>query len=817
MSQTSHPSLSPEVFAALNRLRGQIRRYVFWEGLALVAVLAGVLFWGSFLLDWAYFGISRLELPRWLRAGFLVGGVGLLAAGGVSLLAFRTLRIIRGRALALLLERRFPELGDGLITAVEASEGEWTSQGTIADAMLARTIADAGRTVQRLNLETVFNPRPLRRTAIAAVGLIVSVLGLAVVDSAAMERWIDGYWRLQPVYWPRQTELIVRVVSQPGDRLREFTEGRYRHPRGGDLLLQIETAPGKQQPPRVRLDYRLRGGSWKRTYLATSGNQPFVQSFPALLDSLEFWVSGGDYAAPAPWRVDVVDPPQLDGIELAVLYPEYTGLNRRSDAGPVERTRLPFQGAQMTLPLGSDVQFVGVSNKPLSLVRVEATAGSERLEWTLQRDPETQQATASLLVRAHDDLPQRSASFSAEQAAACLATDGRSFTLPLVLRKTGDVELRDVLSLAQEQGPALPSVIPWPADTVLRIQLEDVDGIGSPEPLRLTLNSQPDQAPVVEVELKGISPSITRQARIPVAGLVRDEYGVVRSRFEYLIDAETAWRPQEFAVPPTGVVREFELARSPSEAYERFDVLPLDLSLKQRLALTVYAADGDTLYGPNEHRSQKFVFTIVSVEELQSLLYAKELNLRNRFEQILQELKDLQKDLELHRQRGETLEATQGDERRQTEAALSACAERSLLSVRKNAAEMVSVEQAFGEIREELVNNAAQTPQNMARLETKILAPLKAVNAEGFPAVDASLGLFSLANQKGRNPVPAIVRSEEDVAALVKSLEQVLLDIRELETFQELLELYKGIIDLQNEVMEDTKTQRKEKALRALE
>ncbi|OYW23989.1 MAG: hypothetical protein B7Z55_02965, partial [Planctomycetales bacterium 12-60-4] len=237
----------------------------------------------------------------------------------------------------------------------------------------------------------------------------------------------------------------------------------------------------------------------------------------------------------------------------------------------------------------------------------------------------------------------------------------------------------------------------------------------------------------------------------------------------------------------------------------------------QRLALTVYAADGDTLYGPNEHRSQKFVFTLVSIEELQSLLYAKELNLRRRFEQIHTELKDLQQDLNLHRQRGEALATVTGEERRQAEAAITACAERSLLNVRKNAAEMLSIEVAFGEIRDELVNNAAQTPQNMARLESKILAPLKVVNSEGFPAVDVSLGLFSLANQKGQNPVAAIVRSEEDVARLIKSLEQVLLDIRELETFQELLELYKTIIDLQNEVMEDTKTQRKEKALRALE
>lgn len=821
MSSAALRSLSPEVLTKLTDLRRQIRKYVFWEGLALVVTLAGLLFWGSFLVDTTYFRLSRLELPQSLRAAFLIGSLAALAGGLVSLLVFRTLRGMRSRALALLLERRFPQLGDGLITAVEATEGGWQPSSDIEKAMLQRTIADASRSVQRLNVSEVFDPGPLRRAAIAAVMLVVSILGLAVVDSSAMERWIDGYWRLRDAYWPRETALKVRVLTQPGDQLRDFVDGRYRHPRGGDLQIVIESAEGKQVPDRIRVDYRIRNGSWKRSYLTASADQPFQMGFPGLLDDLEFWVTGGDFATASPWRVAVVDAPRVDQMTLGVLYPAYTGLNAVGPTGVAERSELPLLGSQVTLPLGSDVQLRAAANKALNGVRIEIDANGERFEWQLRREPESAAAgrvvQATLTVRAREEFPQRTATWSPDMAAPLMSDDGQSFLLPFVMQRDGAQTLREFIEAAAS-GPGIESVpIPWPADAVLRMHFEDTDGIVSPDPLRLTINAQVDAPPVVEVELKGISPLITRQARIPVVGWIRDEYGVSSARFEYQIDNATEWKPQQFAAPPAGATREFELSRSASERYERFDVLPLDLSVKQRLSLTVWSADGDNLYGPNDARSQKFVFTVVPVEELLSLLYEREINLRKRFEQLLSELKELQKDLDLHRQRAEQVPNETGTMREQTLASLSACAERSLTQVRKSAAEMLAIQQAFSDIRDELVNNSAETPQNMDRLETKILRPISRANEESFPAVDASLGLFSLANRQQRSPLPAIRESEQELEILVKALERVLLEMRKLETFHEALELLKAIIGSQDELMEETRTQRKARALRALE
>lgn len=140
--------------------------------------------------------------------------------GAFTWIGLRLFRSFRTKALALVLERRFPELDDRLVTAVEAAEGLAETDSPVTAAMLQKTLTDVAQVTKRLDLGSVFDSQPLRRAAMIAVGLVCSVLGLSVVDSAAMERWVAGYLELREAYWPRETELAVKVVVQPGDQLR---------------------------------------------------------------------------------------------------------------------------------------------------------------------------------------------------------------------------------------------------------------------------------------------------------------------------------------------------------------------------------------------------------------------------------------------------------------------------------------------------------------------------------------------------------------------------------------------------------------------
>jgi hypothetical protein len=368
---------------------------------------------------------------------------------------------------------------------------------------------------------------------------------------------------------------------------------------------------------------------------------------------------------------------------------------------------------------------------------------------------------------------------------------------------------------AQNAGPGAPlSLNP---DTLVRIYLEDEDEVMTGEPARLTVAGIPDEPPVVETELLGVGSAITRQAVVPIAGKIRDDYGIVKARFDYRIDAVEDWQARAFAQPPRDYPREFQLGPGGSRSVEKFEVLPLDLKDGQKLVLTVYAEDGDNLNGPHSGRGERFTFQIVSADELLSILYAKELNLRKRFEQIIKEVQDTQQDLVLHRSRvAEALKLQQAagaspkkDEMlRQIEeirTAVAVAAERSLHQVRKNASETAAVESSFREILEELVNNAVHTRQMVDRIKELIIDPLVAIIESDFPRVDQSIGSFKVAHEKGSDPTPQIDASLEALAAMLARMQAILSEMQDLVDFHSAVDRLKTIIEDEQNLSDETK------------
>ncbi len=840
-------SLPTEAIDVLNRLKSRIRQYVLFEGLALVVVLLGALFWGSFLVDWCYFQLSRLELPRWFRATFLVLGIGALAFGLVAWVALRLLRSLRSKALALVLERRFPELDDRLITAVEAADGVEPDSSPITTAMLRQTIADAARAASSLDLSGVFDKRPIRRAVLIASVLVASILGLAVTNSAAMERWIAGYLNLRDGYWPRETELIVRVVTQPGDRIREFVDGRFKHAKGTDLTIQVDVREGKKTPTQVRLDARLANGRGTiRVFLTRVGDEPFRHTLPGLLDDADLWVTGGDFTNPTAYRVQVVQPPDIQHIALHCLFPEYTGLNQRK-GGEVVRTRQQVDGAQISLPLATDFVLDIAANKSLQHLRMEGDAGLER--WEIELHSAGKSNSAVIRLKSHDGKPEIVVPLPDKVAEAAWSSQNDVIALPFILSPDGAARLPKVVRDAAESKTPLVFPLPLPPDSAIRIILEDADGISGIAPTRFTINGIVDQPPVVTTQLRGIGSSITRKARIPVAGTLQDDYGVVASRFEYRVDDSQTWLPRSFQSPPTGNRREFELSRTEAEKFERFDVLPLDLSIGKRLSLTVSATDGCTVTdirpvatpvaskpaaegeetkpeptGPaHQALGMKYVFTIISEEELLSNLYAREINIRKRFEQIITELKQSRDEIKVQRTKAdEAAKLKKGGTGPDAELlvainqGLAACADRTLHTIRKNAVETSGVESSFVDIREELVNNAADTPLMLERLDDRIIAPLRKVNQGGYPTTDAALGLFKLALEKNTDPTGPMDSAADALDSMIKTMEQILSEMRELAKFHEVVEQLKSNIKAQQDLLEETKRKRKENAIKGL-
>jgi hypothetical protein len=800
-----------EVLELLRQLRGRIRRYVALEGTALALVIVGLAFWFSLAADYS------LELPVAARRFALALTLGAAAFSLVWFILLRVVRTFRYRALALVLERRFPQLNDRLITAVELSESADEAPPLTA-AMLRRTASEAAESTRRLSLGEVFNRGPLLKATLGAAALVVSIGVFGFASAEVFQTWFRRNLLLSDEYYRRQTDFSVVVLADPGERVVEFQRGVYKHPRGADLTLLATVPEGKIVPEQVQLSYRniahSGGGGDSMTRV---GQRQFRHRLAGLHEEIRLWISGGDYSTRDPYIIEVVDPPQIDRVMLSVLYPEHTGLNTHdeSSAAPV-RKAVPVLGTQVSLPAGTDFLLEARTNKPLQGVSLQTGL------WEL----EVSRGGARLKIAGAGEAPPTTINLTTTQP--LLAEGGQTIRVPCALSVTATPEI-----VSESGSVQLP--LRLAPDSLLRITLHDHDDIISAEPARLTVNSIPDEPPRIETRLKGIGTSITRQATIPVLGEIQDpqdgskrygvtdDYGITVARFDYKLEAarpdgqEAHWQPAAFANQPEGR-RQFPVD-------EKFAVLPLDLPVGTRFTLKVVATDGDNLTGPHVSSGQPWVFQIVSEDELLALIAVKELNLRRRFEQIVDEVKTTRKELLLARTRleeGRTKPPAGGAADSPAaaigpESAALTTIERAISGVRKNANETQSIEVEFGDIRDELENNAIPDARPMLeRINEGIIRPLHSVNTVDYNELDDALALLRKALEDRGDPLSSFEEPVDRINVTIDHLEAVLAQMLKLETVNEALQLLRDIIKSQEELQDKTRQERKKKLIEGL-
>jgi hypothetical protein len=180
----------------LERLRGYIRFYVTAEGLAVLLLYLLLWFWIGLALDYGLFKLFNSDIVQELPHGFRVGVLVVLAAGLLAVVALsvllRLFRQFRHAALALVLERRFPQLlGDRLITAVELADPKVGERYGYSQAMIDQTIRDAADKVDQAPVGQVFNWRRLWRYGAVVVALALGCYLLVGVGYGAYHYFND--------------------------------------------------------------------------------------------------------------------------------------------------------------------------------------------------------------------------------------------------------------------------------------------------------------------------------------------------------------------------------------------------------------------------------------------------------------------------------------------------------------------------------------------------------------------------------------------------------------------------------------------------
>ena len=148
--------LAPQIGSLLASVRRRIHLYVWAEGIALAVAWLGAAFWITLLLDW---WIEPPPLARQIMIGAVALGLLYLIYRFIVRRAFVRLADTN---LAMLLERRFSEFGDSLLTTVEMADHPEHATDFNAQ-MLSHTQGEALGHLPRVRVADVFRGGPLVR------------------------------------------------------------------------------------------------------------------------------------------------------------------------------------------------------------------------------------------------------------------------------------------------------------------------------------------------------------------------------------------------------------------------------------------------------------------------------------------------------------------------------------------------------------------------------------------------------------------------------------------------------------------------------
>ena len=359
-------------------------------------------------------------------------------------------------------------------------------------------------------------------------------------------------------------------------------------------------------------------------------------------------------------------------------------------------------------------------------------------------------------------------------------------------------------SLSAGGTPAAPvrtiegRIEPLLADCTIVVRFTDTDGLVNREPVTFVLAVLPDEPPQVALRLRGISTAVTPRARLPLVGTISDDHGLASAT----VSVRTA-DGAESSLPLARVRAGDALVEFPAQTAEVVALEPLagplQLAVGRTIQVSVRAADACTIgAGANVGASDVWSLDVVAPETLVAMLEAREIILRRRYESCVADLTQA-RDAFAAPPAAEPAAGGGDDDRGRRAGGLGEATARA-------AGETAELAEAFRDIRLEFDNNQLLTPELETRLVAQIAEPLAAIAARDLPALATAC--------RGRAGRQELLRKADEVLARMRA---VLDKMMELESFNEVVELLRGMIRTQEQIRAETLEQQKRRAREALE
>ena len=779
-----HESAS-RIGSTLDQLRQMIRSYVLTQAGVLFLMSFIAAFWVAGFLDYFPVMLGASESPRWARVAILLM---MLGGGGYLLvrLGWQKWKVAwNDSTLALLLERKFPQFQSSLITTVQSQDKNLIDANIRQPhdpQLMLQTRQQAIQALDQVDVKEVLRWTPLQWQA-AGLGALLAVSFLfAAWQPSWTWHWSQRLFGLSNKAWPRMASIrvdglemdIPRFASDltPTRYNRAFEDAAVSIPRGQTARLLVSAdLNAALVPASLMMNYRgsdSRQGraSLRKLPISSSENrQPFLlegSPLDTIDQDLAFSLQGGD-ARINGLRVFVKDSPQVIKLRLAVEYPGY--LRRRSTSTWIDET-LDYRSG-LRLPEGTRVTLIGEANVPLDRCECRLTTQSAEgiattTDWTAQ---------------------------------------GKDNRFELGLE-----EIRQ----------------PWG----IEFRVWDADGHCATRVQQFALGMLPDEVPQVDLVMDGIGTAVTDQAILPFEGVVQDDHDIDSSWIEMVLN-ESA--PNNFPVALSNDGK----AKQSIDLRELKNNKTIDIAAGQSIALTLVANDfcdfgNDSKTGSRSGRASPIQLGVVTADQLLILLERRELAMRSRLELVVSELTQLNELLTKVQATGtapsnERIDKPENTDSTATETESTpaeSVAKLQVLRVQqsisqgdKSSAELVGVAQEIGMIRKELINNRVDSQDRQIRLEDRVRKPMLAVVEGPLARLHVEMVQMELdfTNQKAASETtPAAIKTLRECIA---SLESILNDMADIQDFNELVDMVRGMIDDQGKIIDQTKQEQKKKVL----
>ncbi|MCO6047924.1 hypothetical protein NG895_28805 [Aeoliella sp. ICT_H6.2] len=732
----------------LSDVRQRIRTFVWAEAVLLALVLVGVVFWGGLLLDWMF------EPPPQVRLAVHL----LLVASVLGILIWWGLRRwmvgLSDRSLALLIERKHPELQDALSVAVDLHESP-ADAANVHPELAARTIREAAHAARSLNTENLLNQLRINRFALLVGGLAISVIALAL----GMPKIWDTYTQrlaLSPEDWPRRVGLTVEGFEPDGEG------GWFRKvARNSDVpvVVNASLAEELEAPERVTIRYRWEEGRRGRDDLIRIGDaepgrdesQRYEYLFERIAGNVEFDIRGGDDRV-RHLRLEVVERPKVTQLQFECEYPEYLGRSNRIVAA----------GPRVELPEGTVITAVGKANKPLAEVR-----------WRLvvQDDEPQMSSDATSDFESHLKLERNDIDLEVELLDEDGIVSAEPFRVTLASRldeKPQVLASREGIGLAVTQRAQLP----------VQLDITDDNGVNT---AWLDIRHGDDELPRMPVNL----PAGSRNKLLALATVDLEELAQAHPN-----DPLYAFAPGGQVTIAPSANDKFDLSdesRATAARNLTFEIVTED-ELLSRLA-----GSEQNLRQTFEAVADKLLLLYDSVEKLEQQALGGSVSATEDADLLV---------VDTSAEPPENAEiAPETIDESEAQSHLARDAVRDAETARQIADEVQGVAAGFEDIHAQLFNNRVDNGEMSNRIGNRIAAPLRKLGEQRMTSVADKIARVATGE--------STTAAKQEMRQAIIEVEELLREMKGLENYNEIVAMLREIIRQQEQINTKTKDQQK--------